>query len=536
MQRVIPILLITIFLTGLFTVPPVLSVMNNDATPINYAIPSQNSDLTVRVAIYDEDNTTVPTGANPTLSGFSNHLSEIETLLEGAGHEVTLLTTEDIEDHELMLANYDVFILVNNLPRDSISDLVKEFWLGGGGLLTFNKAMSYLNYQSIIWPGLGADAYFLLWANFTSDTQNVSARHPAMMEYHINDTVIERVSDWVVISEAIFDGSDVWSYVTPLLRNITQPDFITGFAMDSLYEGGRLVHLPGDGLSIPTAFESIIIDSVEWLMPRPKGRIVFDYTHQPRDGIDSWDTDYVTTYVAPHIFGQFRNLAVNTSYTFDKLYPSSIGNITAARLAPYDVLVMAWPDQKYTAAEGAVIDEWVSGGGSLLVLGDRTELGFPNDYGDETLNTVMQNFDMSLGTTNEMNPGTMTPGTHVTLEGCTGLTMGPRNYLSVLGNATTIWFDGTHPVVAGQEYGAGRVILSADMNIFDNGALGLTNNRRFASNVLNWLTASDAEILVHSDYLGWNDAPCEALRDLGISYQYFTTRGYLDDFLDSKSW
>lgn len=536
MKRVMPILLIIIFLTGLFTIPPVLTGMNNQSAPIDIAIPSQNTDLTVRVAIYDEDNFTVPLGANPTLSGFTNHLSEVETLLEGAGHEVTLLTTEDIENHELILANYDVFILLNNLPKNSVSNLVKEFWLGGGGLLTFNKAFSYLSYKSIVWPGLGIDGYGILWGNLTCDVMNVTARHPTMKEHHINDTISERVSDWAVIVQSVLDGSDVWYTITPLLTNKTNSDLMYGFAMDSKYEGGRLVHLPGDGSLIPTDFESIIVDSVEWLMPRPKGRIIFDYTHQPRIGIDSWDYELVTVYSPPYVFEQFRNLAVNHSYTFDKLYPSSAGNITAARLAPYDVLIMAWPDLNYTAAEGAVIDEWVNGGGSLLVLGDRTELGFPNDYGDETLNMVLQNFEMSLGTTNEMITGTMTPGTHVTLEGCTGLTMGPRNYLSVLGSATTIWFDGTHPVVAGQEYGAGRAIVSADMNVFDNGQLSQTSNSYFALNVLNWLTAADAEILVHSDYLGWNDAVCKALRDLGLSYQFFNTRQYLDDFLDSKSW
>jgi hypothetical protein len=106
----------------------------------------------------------------------------------------------------------------------------------------------------------------------------------------------------------------------------------------------------------------------------------------------------------------------------------------------------------------------------------------------------------------------------------------------VLGNATEIWMDGTDCVVAAEEFGQGRAILSADMNIFDNTELGEESNVRFALNALNWLSANEAEILVHTDYLGWNDAVCKALRDLGLSYQPFYTRQYLDDFLDSKSW
>ncbi|TFG33547.1 hypothetical protein EU527_08025, partial [Candidatus Thorarchaeota archaeon] len=77
MKRVLPMYLIMVFLTGLFTVPQVITLMDNTVTPVNYVTPSQNSDITVRVAIYDEDNTTAPLGANPTLSGFTNHLTGI---------------------------------------------------------------------------------------------------------------------------------------------------------------------------------------------------------------------------------------------------------------------------------------------------------------------------------------------------------------------------------------------------------------------------------------------------------------------------
>jgi len=539
LTRVTPILIVTIFLTSLLIVPSVFvfggsSTLNSIDGPFeSQALISQLSH-DARVAIYNEDNLTAPVMC--LAENLTNNIAEITTLLEGAGHTVDALTEEDILNHELNTDDYDVFILVNNVPRPSISKLVKEFWLGGGGLLSFNGAMSFLWYEEIIYPGYALDPRPGSWDYRVSDVLNVTARHPTMNDFHVNDTFTQSVGNWAVVAQASLDSSDLSSYFTTLLANASTPNHVSAFALDSYYKGGRVVHLPGDGSSIGADLQSIIVDSVEWIIPQPKGRIAFDYTHQPRIGIDSWDTEYVTVNFAPHIFEQFRNLAVNHSYTFDKLYPSSAGNITAARLAPYDVFIMAWPDINYTSAEGAVIDEWVSGGGSLLVLGDRTGLGFPNDYGDETLNMVLQNFDMSLGTTNELPTAVMTPGTHVTLEGCTGLTLGPRNYLSVLGNATTIWFDGTHPVVAGQEYGTGRAILSADMNIFDDGVLGLTNNRLFANNVLNWLTARDAEILVYSDYLGWNDAVCKALRDLGLSYQFFSDRTYLQDFIDSKEW
>lgn len=510
--------------------------MSADLAPLDFAISSQVGEHTARVAIYDEDNTTAPVeaGASAALSGLTNYVDEVKTLLEGAGHDVTLLTTQNILNHELITSNYDVFILVNNLPRASISKLVKEFWLGGGCLLTFHKAFSFLNYESIIWPGLGGDGYGLLWGNLTCDIMRVTERHPAMKEFHVNDTVSERASDWTVVFETILDGSDVWSDMTPLLKNLTNTDFIYALAMDSRYEGGRLVHLPGDGSSIPEDFSSIIVDSVEWLIPRPKGRIVYDMSHSPRLAVDPWD-ELATVYHADNSYTQLRTLAVNHTFTFDKLYPSASGNLTATRLSRYDVLIICWPDLNYTQDEYLAVEQWVDEGGSLLVLGDRTGLtgGGP---GNIYINTMLRNFDMSLGTTDVLDFSSMTPGAHVTLESCTSLSIGYRNYLSVIGSATSIWLDGSDTVVAGQEYGQGRAILSADMNIFDNLFLPQGWNEIFALNVMNWLTANDATTLVFTTYGGYHADVATAIRDLGRPYQLVMTNDYLDDFLDSKEW
>ncbi len=536
MKRVIPMILILLFLGGLTIVPSVVTVMNNTSAPLKTAIPSQNTDLTVRVAIFDEDDTTVPIYSNA--ENLTNHLDEIETILEDAGHTVTHLTEEDILDHELITANFDVFILINNLPNSSIVNLVKEFWMGGGGVLSFHGSLSYLWYAGILDPTVSDDGYFSKWLYIPSAEQNVTSRHPTMKDYHISDTVAERQENWMTTSTAVMTSIEPYCNTYVLLSNSSLPILVTGFAIDESSRGGRIVQLPGDGSSIPTAFESIIVDSVEWLMPRPKGRILFDLTHSPRIGVDFWDWPYITVWAVPENFGQFRSLAVNHSYTFDKLYPLASGNLTAERLADYDILVVNWPDVDYTSAERTAVDDWVANGGSLLVLGDRTGMNAGGGSGDVYLNQLMQNLDMSLGTTDVLDYATMTPSAegHLTLESCSGLSIGYRNYLVVIGNATEIWMDGTDCVVAGQEYGAGRVILSADMNIFDSGQLSQASNTRYALNVLNWLSSTDAEILVHTDYLGWNDAVCKALRDLGLSYSLFNTRQYLDDFIDSQSW
>ena len=539
LTRVTPMLIVAIFLTSLLIVPSVFvfggsnALANIDATPESQALLSQMPH-NARVAIYDEDNLTVPVMS--LAENLTNNLAEITTLLEGAGHSVEALTEEDILEHELITADYDVFIIVNNIPRPSIFNHVKEFWLGGGSLLSFNGAMSYLWLAEILYPGWSGDPRYGSWNYLPSVELNVTARHPTMKDFHVNETVTHSANNWAVIAQTAIDGADNAYYYTTLLNNASTPNHVSAFAIDIGYKGGRVVQLPGDGSSISADFQSIIIDSVEWLIPQPKGRIVFDLSHQSRLSVDDWDGEFTTLTDPDENFAQLRNLAANHTYTFDKLYPSSTGNLTAERLAPYDVLILSWPDLNYTTPEFAAVDEWVNGGGTLLALGDRTGFGFPNPYGATTLNMMLQNFDMSLGTTDDMAYELMTPGTHLILEGCASLSIGPHNYLSVIGNATAIWFDGTDAVVAVQEYGQGRAILSADQNIFASSLLGVASNERFAINVLNWLTAADAEILVFDDYLGSGGAAASALNDLGLSHQMFVDDIYLGDFIDSQEW
>ncbi|MFW9925397.1 MAG: DUF4350 domain-containing protein [Candidatus Thorarchaeota archaeon] len=538
MTRVIPMLIIGIFLTTLIIVPSLFAFGGSDALanidgPIESEALISQMPHNARVAIYDEDNTTTPVYSSAYY--LTNNISEITSILEDAGHSVDALTEEDILNRELLTANYDVFIMVNNVPRPSIINHVKEFWMGGGSILSFNSAISYLCYAGILDPTSSDDEYISMWVYGETSVQNVTTRHPTMKAYHVNDSVTERTRDWVMTSTIVLDNIDLYSNPIGLLSDWDFTILVSGFALDQCDNGGRVVQLPGDGYSVPTDFESIIVDSVEWLVPRPKGRIVYDLTHQPRLCVDTWDFGLATVWSSDNNYGQFRTLAVNHSYTFDKLYPSASGNLTANRLADYDVLVICWPDLNYTGAEIAAVETWVENGGSLLVLGDRNGLVGPNP-GDLAINELLQNFDMSLGTTDILDNADMTPGTHLTIEGCTSLRMGYRNHLVVLSNATSLWFDGSFPVVASEEFGAGRAILSADMNIFDNMYLSSNSNTRFALNVLNWLTSNDARILVHTDYLGWDSAVCIALRDLGFSYSLFTTRQYLDDFVDSQSW
>lgn len=92
---------------------------------------SQIAVNTIRIAIYNEPNTTETSYAAG--GSYTNDYGALMGLLQSEGHQVSELTCTDIYNHELMTADFDIFIMVDNLPRENITKQVKEFWLGGGG-------------------------------------------------------------------------------------------------------------------------------------------------------------------------------------------------------------------------------------------------------------------------------------------------------------------------------------------------------------------------------------------------------------------
>ncbi len=139
---------------------------------------SQFIPRTIRVAIYNETSLSRPSYA--TVGLLNNNYTALKILLEGAGYQVSELNESDILAHKLITADYDVFIMVDNLPRDSITDLVKEFWLGGGGIFSFDSAISYICYAGMIpHESEGSENYNNYWHYSPwSTTQNITARHP----------------------------------------------------------------------------------------------------------------------------------------------------------------------------------------------------------------------------------------------------------------------------------------------------------------------------------------------------------------------
>jgi len=336
--------------------------------------------------------------------------------------------------------------------------------------------------------------------------------------------------DWSVLS-----GSAIAGDLTPIAHGVIDANEITILAFEPTDRGGKVVTIGFDlDHEVIPQLDQLIRDSVDWLAPRPKGRIAFDHSHHPRLSIDTWDPYSLW----PGFYSGMRDHLVAHGYTVDKLFPAPIGdNFTYDRLQPYDMLIINTADFNYTAGDRVAIETWVADGGSLLAMTDRPEpIWFLKQ--DQQANMLLNPFGLSINeTVGVVATDTFTEfEIHPTTEACVDLTMTVYGYLNLTGPAYPIWKDGSNIVVAGSEYGNGRVILTSDINWLQTpgGWLDLADNRQILLNFANWLTAARANVLLYTD---WTVAPtfyrtplALALNDLGV--KYYLTAGFGSPYFD----
>ncbi|MHA2287013.1 MAG: hypothetical protein ACXABZ_14205, partial [Candidatus Thorarchaeota archaeon] len=547
MKRVLPTILIVLFLSGMFIVP--MSV-NSTLTQTDDAFassetsdsslfePSQFIEREIRVALYNETNTTRPSYAD-TYSGLQSNNTAVYNILVQAGFQVTVMTFTNVINHELTTADFDVFVLPDQLPRENISDLVKEFWLGGGSILSFDSSVVFLNHAGILpREAEGSHGRFVYWDYITNGVANVSVRHPVTKAFQVNDTLPYFNADFAMYDWAALQGTSMASDLVKLAVDDGDSNNVIAIAADSSDKGGKAVQIgiPMDPWSFD--WDSMVVDAIEWLSPIPKGRILYDLSHLPHLGVDLVDNDLTSG----SIFSwPWRNDLVSMRYTFDKLYPSSEGNLTPTNLAPYDILIVSISTTNFTPVEITAVEEWVSAGGGLVLIGDG-----PIAFDDmENINRLAQPYGMQINDSiynfGTYNPTFPTP--HPITESVTTLETVGHGAINTTGDAYPIFFVGGDASVAASEYDEGRVILTDDRLIFDNANYFNADNRDFSKNIVNWVSASKTRVLAYVDTASHDPnnnvhrgPVSQALNDLGIPF-YLTFDGtYFNLSLTSGEW
>ncbi len=546
MTRFKHVLILIILILPMFVLAPSLVASPNETlvsqAKVETSLPAQFIQQTLRVAVYAESNLTLP--AYATGGVYTDNYQNVIDLLESAGYAVTALSTQDILDRKLKVADYDAFVLPDQLPKDSIINHVKDYWLGGGGILCFESAVGYLFYAGMIHTDFEGDFMLWptnpdgLWAYLDYDGYDgimTNSRHPVTKS-------LEGDTQYPFTENAVYlGGFDLVPRLGERYIELgivtTNPSWSSMFGIDNPDKGGKIVFLPGNCSSFETWIEPVIFDAIDWIAPQPKGRIAIDFTHVPYYGVDGWDENVSNV---PR-YTEFRNFAVNHSYTFDKIFPDDSGVLTDGDIAPYDVLVLNLPSINYTTAEMAVIKDWVENGGGLFVMAD-----WVLQPGQQNLNEMMSDWGLAISQ-GYANLGTVVVSDfdeHPILESIGGISFHGGEYLNVSGAAYPVAYDGPNIVLAGSEPVNGRVILASDINFLSYEYIDENDNIQFSINLLNWLSAAKADVLVYTDggsnidpnFNYYRSSIANALNGLGIPFMMTNDRDYFNLSLQIDTW
>jgi len=167
MTRLKHVSILIILILPMFVLAPALVASPTETLvsqeKVDTSLPAQLFVETLRVAVYAESNLTLP--AYATGGVYSDHYQNVIDLLEAAGYAVTALSTQDILDRKLMVSDYDAFVLPNQLPRESIINHIKDYWLGGGGILSFEASIGFsdsVSMQDLFIQVLKVSSIFIL--------------------------------------------------------------------------------------------------------------------------------------------------------------------------------------------------------------------------------------------------------------------------------------------------------------------------------------------------------------------------------------
>ena len=288
---VVLIALVILCVPSLFLSPSYLS--SSEVNAIENSTLATDVSRDIRIAIYSETNTTAPSYTEGFPGVVHNNATGMREILELAGYtNIDIVTVKNISEHCLVTAKYDVFMMIDNFPRENITHLIWDFWAGGGGILSLDRSGIFLCHTGILPPeSAGSSGYGVYWVQLQED-MIINVRHPVSQSYSL-PTTIQTTGYYLIWDWPSLSASSIGSNLKPVAHI---PSLVNGIDVLT-YEpdsGGKVVSLSFDLVTdqTPDAY-SLIQDSVDWLCPRPKGRVLFDLSHKPQYGIDTWDSIYV---------------------------------------------------------------------------------------------------------------------------------------------------------------------------------------------------------------------------------------------------
>lgn len=204
-----------------------------------------------------------------------------------------------------------------------------------------------------------------------------------------------------------------------------------------------------------------------------QGHILFDLSHEERLFSDPFDE------TTPQGWKPAMDRLAAAGYTWSVI-PEG-GSITPEALFGSSFLIVAEPLTSFSSAEVAAVLDYVQAGGGLLVANDFNapinDLSAPTDVlfllgpssGFATVTDIVQDHPVTEGI-DQIDWPIGTP-----------LLVGP--------SAVTLASYLGQPVLAAQEYGAGRIVYVGDNELFSNYGINNPENTPLLLNIAGWLAA-----------------------------------------------
>lgn len=196
--------------------------------------------------------------------GWHNNYTALYQGLLLAGINTIIVRNTDILKGSLN--NVSLLILIDNVPNDDASLVVKNWVQLGGGILSFDSSICFLNWAGILpRESEGSNGYDTYW-DYSSNKNGVvvNATHPIMAGYSYSAT-IKGTSGDAEYKSGIMKSTSMGPYYTPLVKEAIGSDYDYIAALDPP-TGGRVVQIWDCNHWKESTNHQLILNAIAWIM------------------------------------------------------------------------------------------------------------------------------------------------------------------------------------------------------------------------------------------------------------------------------
>jgi len=256
-NKLIPILILCSLTFGIISLANQSFIATEFVNEKDYEQP-KTADTNLKIAVLNS-------GAYPSYAWgtMMNDYLPMYNGLDSSGFDVILITNADILSG--ILLTVDVLVMTDNLPSDTASLTVKDWALKGGGILSIDSSIEFLNWAGLIPPeSEGSNGFMNYWNYFSPDWGlAVNDKHPVMSGYTYGDNITGYSGDSQYYSDSIMTTS-AGPYYTPLVKTGLGSNYDLVVALDAPY-CGRVVHIWDQMHWNTTSNRPIILNSIDWI-------------------------------------------------------------------------------------------------------------------------------------------------------------------------------------------------------------------------------------------------------------------------------